>query len=80
MERIKALMYGVGVVAKTEMVKLMVEKGVDVVGAISRQSNIGKDLGEVCGIGHPLGVKIANDPDEVISNHKIDIAKDDSVM
>ena len=74
MKRIKALMYGVGVVAKTEMVKLMVEKGVDVVGAISRSSNIGKDLGEVCGIGHPLGVKITNEPEEVISNHRIDIA------
>lgn len=74
MKRIKALMYGVGVVAKTEMVKLMVEKGVDVEGAISRSSNIGKDLGEVCGMGHPLGVKITNDPDKVISNHQIDIA------
>ena len=58
MKRIKALMYGVGVVARTEMVRLMVEKGVDVVGAVSRLSNIGKDLGEVCGIEHPLGVNI----------------------
>ena len=35
MKRIKALMYGVGVVARTVMVRLMIEKGVDVVGAIS---------------------------------------------
>jgi hypothetical protein len=41
MKRIKALMYGVGVVARTGMVRLMVEKGVDVVGAVSRSSNIG---------------------------------------
>jgi len=74
MKRIKALMYGVGVVAKTGMVKLMIEKGVDVVGAISISSNIGKDLAEVCGIAQPLGVQITNDPDEVISNHQIDIA------
>ena len=74
MKKIKALMYGVGVVAQTGMVRLMVEKGVDVVGAVSRSSNIGKDLGEVCGTEHPLGVKISNDPEEVISNHDIDIA------
>ena len=46
-----------------------IEKGVDVIGAVSISSNIGKDFGEICGIEHPLGVKITNDPEEVISNH-----------
>lgn len=74
MERIKALMYGVGVMARTYMVKLLVEKGVDIVGAVARTSNIGKDLGEVCGLDCPLGVEISNDADEVISKRQIDIA------
>jgi len=74
MERIKALMYGVGAMAQTFMVKMMVEKGVDVVGAVARTSNIGKDLGEVCGLDRPLGVKISNDPDEVVATHQFDIA------
>ena len=74
MERVKALMYGVGAMAQTFMVKMMVEKGVDVVGAVARTSNIGEDLGEVCGLGRPLGVKISNDPDEVVATQQFDIA------
>jgi len=74
MERIKALMYGVGAMARTFMVKFMVEKGVQIVGAVARTSNVGKDVGEVCGVGHPLGVKITDDVDEAISGRQIDIA------
>jgi len=74
MERIKAIMYGVGTMAKLFMVKFMVEKGVDVVGAIARTSNIGKDLGEVCGLDRPLGVEISNDADAVLSSTQADIA------
>jgi len=74
MHRIKALIYGVGAMARTYMVKFMVEKGVDIVGAVARTSNIGKDLGEVCGLGRSLGVEISDDVDEVISSRQIDIA------
>lgn len=74
MKQIKAMMYGVGVVAQTGMVRLMIEKGVDVVGGVSRTSNLGQDLGEICGVGYPLGVQITNDPNEVIINNHIDIA------
>ncbi len=72
MERIKALQYGVGRMGRN-MVKFMVEKGVDVVGAVDTV-NVGKDLGEICGIGYPLGVKITDDVDEVVSQRQIDIA------
>lgn len=43
------------------MTKLMVEKGVLIVGAVGHVSNIGKDVGEVAGLGYPLNVKISDD-------------------
>ncbi len=45
MERIKAIVYGLGEIGKL-ITKLMVEKGVLIVGAVGHVSNIDKDLGE----------------------------------
>lgn len=69
---IRALMYGVGAVARRQMVRLMKDKGVEIVGAVSRSRDIGRDLGEVCGLGRPLGVYIDNDPQRAIAGRKID--------
>ncbi len=74
MRRIKAIVYGVGIMGKLAA-KYMVEKGVDVVGAIDENRDIvGKDLGEVAGLGHPLNIKITDDANAVLSEQEADIA------
>ncbi|KUO76656.1 MAG: hypothetical protein APF81_15775 [Desulfosporosinus sp. BRH_c37] len=73
MKRIKAIIYGVGEMGRL-MTRIMIEKDVEIVGAIGNKSNIGKDLGEVCGLGYSLNVKISNDADAVFSSAKADIA------
>ena len=71
---IRALMYGVGAVARGQMVRLMKEKGVEIVGAVSRSRDVGRDLGQVCGLGRPLGVLISDDPLIAVAGRSIDIA------
>ncbi len=70
--RVRAIQYGVGTMGKI-FVRRLVEKGVDVVGAIGHKSNIGKDLGEVCELGYPLNVTISDDADAVLSELEADI-------
>lgn len=53
MEKIKAIVYGVGMMGKM-MTKLMVEEGVNIVGAIDLDPEaVDKDLGDVAGLGYP---------------------------
>jgi 4-hydroxy-tetrahydrodipicolinate reductase len=56
------------------MTRLMAEKGVDIVGAIGRSANIGKDLGEVAGLGYPLNVLVEREEDRVLETRAADIA------
>lgn len=72
MENIRAIVYGTGTMGKM-MTKLMVEKGVLVVGAVD-VVNVGKDLGEVAGLDHPLHVKISDEADAVVGENEADIA------
>lgn len=71
--RIRAVMYGVGAMGQL-CVRLMDEKGVLVVGGVTRGSHLGEDLGEVCGVGRKLGVAISSDPEEVLGSVRADIA------
>lgn len=74
MRRIRAIIYGVGCVGGLA-VRLMVEKGIDVVGAVNRPGpKIGRDLGELAGLGRPLGVAVDADADAVLSRSDADIA------
>jgi 4-hydroxy-tetrahydrodipicolinate reductase len=42
--------------------RLLLEKGVDVVGAVARSPDkVGRDLGDVAGLGHPTGVVVEAD-------------------
>ena len=71
--KIRAIMYGVGAMGQL-CVRLMVEKGVEVVGGVTRSSHAGEDLGEVCGVGRKLGVAVSSDPEEVLASGRADIA------
>ena len=56
MEKIKAVSYGVGNIGR-DIARFMVDKGVIITGAIDVK-NVGKDLGDVIGIGRKLNVEI----------------------
>lgn len=67
MKQIRAIVYGVGLQNRIAT-RLMVEKGVRVVGAVNRSGpKVGKDLGELAGLEQPLGVTISDDPEAVLS-------------
>ena len=74
MRRIKAVVYGVGAM-NSITTRMMLEKGVDIVGALARShEKVGKDLGEVAGLGFETGVVVEDDPDRVLSTRRADIA------
>ena len=70
---IRVIQYGIGTTG-LEMTTLIFEKkGTEIVGAISQSRNVGRDLGEVIGLDRPMGVKISNDADAVLSSVKADV-------
>jgi 4-hydroxy-tetrahydrodipicolinate reductase len=60
-------MYGIGSVGST-MTRMLVERGATVVGAVAATpEKNGKDVGELIGLGEPLGVQVYTDPDEALA-------------
>ncbi len=59
-EEIRVLQFGIGVIGRGVTKVLAKKKGMKIVGAMD-VTNVGKDLGEVAGLGRKLGVKISND-------------------
>ena len=74
MEKVKVVMYGLGYIGNG-LVELMVDKEwIEIVGAIdSAKDKVGKDLGEVTGIGKKLGVIVSDDADAVLSSSKANL-------
>lgn len=67
MKQVRAIVYGVGLQNRIAT-RLMVEKGVQVVGAVNRSGpKVGQDLGILTGLGYPLGVTVSDDPATVLS-------------
>lgn len=74
MTTIKAVIYGVGAM-NTICTRMLLEKDVEIVGAISRSpSKVGKDLGELTGLGRDLGVIVSDDAKAVLTGSGADIA------
>jgi hypothetical protein len=64
---VRVVVYGVGTMGALAT-RLLVEKGADIVGAIARSpSKIGRDLGDVAGLGIYLGVLVEDDAERVLS-------------
>ena len=62
MRELRAVVYGVGAMGSI-MTRLLLDKGVDIVGAVGRSpAKVGRDLGEVVGLGRHLGVAVESDP------------------
>lgn len=63
----RAVVYGVGEMGSI-VTRLLVERGVEIVGAIGRsETKVGRDLGEVARLGTLLNVKIEADPATVLA-------------
>ena len=62
MRRIKVIVYGVGAM-NSVATRLMLEKGVDIVGALARSpQKVGRDLGDVAELGYQTGVLVEETP------------------
>jgi 2,4-diaminopentanoate dehydrogenase len=71
---VRAVVYGVGAMGSI-ITRLLVEKGATVVGAVGRSpSKVGRDLGEVAGLGFELGVKVNEDAEAVMYQAAADVA------
>lgn len=63
----RVVVYGVGAMGAI-VTRLLVDKGAQIVGAIGRSlSKVGRDLGDVAGLGVRLGVPIEDDASRVLS-------------
>lgn len=74
MENVRIVLYGVGAMGTRIAKFLLKKKGVEIVGAIDvAKEKIGKDLGEILGINKRLGIKVSNNPDDVLSRANADV-------
>jgi 2,4-diaminopentanoate dehydrogenase len=73
MNSIKAVLFGVGK-AGNLIAKFMEEKGINIVGAFSRNSAVGVDIGNYFGLSKILGVNISNEPELTLPDLNADIA------
>lgn len=70
---LKVIQYGTGFIGQ-KAIQLMTRKGFEVVGAIDiKGDHVGKDIGEMAGLGKNLGIKVSDDPAAVLKNVKADI-------
>ena len=74
MKAIRVLQWGLGAMG-SGMARLMLEKsGLQIVAAVdARPDYIGKDLGEVLGVGKTLGVTVTDKPETVLDKDAVDI-------
>jgi 2,4-diaminopentanoate dehydrogenase len=71
---VRAIVYGVGAMGSI-MTRLLLEKHVTIVGAIARSpAKVGRDLGEVAGLGRRLGVSVEDDAGRALAREEADIA------
>jgi 4-hydroxy-tetrahydrodipicolinate reductase len=73
-DKVRLIQYGIGPIGAS-MVKLVLQKeGFEYVGAIDVDPNkIGKDLGDVAGVGKKLNVTISGDAKKVLKDSKADL-------
>ena len=72
-ENVRAILYGVGEMGQLAT-PMLIDKGVQIVGAIDvDQGKVGRDLGEVAGMGRPLRVPVEDDAATVLGERSADI-------
>jgi hypothetical protein len=73
MKRYRTIHYGLGPIGQ-ELARLAASrKSIEIVGAIDIDpAKVGRDLGEVIGLGHELGIKVRNDADALFDETAAD--------
>jgi len=72
--KVKVILFGVGAIGSSIARFALQKKGLEIVGAVDiAKEKVGKDLGEVLGIGKRMGVTVTDDPDDLFSRVKADI-------
>lgn len=72
MGTVKVIQYGTGFLGQ-KVIQLMLTKGFEIVAAIAREKNIGKDIGELVGLDRSVGVKVSNNVEGVLKEAKADV-------
>jgi 4-hydroxy-tetrahydrodipicolinate reductase len=74
MKPVRVVQWGFGAMG-SGMVRLMLEKkGIELVGVIEKRPELtGKDVGEALGLGKTLGVKIYENPGDILDKNKVDV-------
>jgi len=72
--RLRTALYGLDGVGKQVVALLVRRSDVQIVAAVDADPlNVGKDLGEVAGLGHRLGIAVSYDPGLLVSGAKADV-------
>lgn len=72
--RLRTAHYGLGEVGKQVVVLLARRPDVQMVAALDADPlKVGRDLGEVAGLGHGLGVSVSCDPELIVSSPQADV-------
>jgi len=73
-EKVKGIQMGIGTVGQAATRSLAGKKGLDIVGALDMdKEKVGKDLGEVAGLGKKLDVIVTDDADSLFSETYADV-------
>ena len=72
--KIKAVQFGCGPVGCAVARLANKRENIELVGAVDVDpSKVGKDLGELLGIGQPMGITITDDINMILDDHKVDV-------
>jgi len=72
--KVKVIQMGIGTVGQAATRSLVGKKGLDIVGALDMdKERVGKDLGEVAGLGKKLGIIVTDDADSLFSETYADV-------
>jgi len=75
MDEINVVIYGVGAIGERIVKVVLAKRGLRIVGAVDMaEGKVGRDLGEVMGMGRRLGVTVTDDPNQLLREVSADIA------
>lgn len=72
--KIRVVIYGVGAIGSSVARAALGRKGLEIVGAVDiSKEKVGRDLGELLGLGRTLGVTVSDNPEDLFSSLRADV-------